>query len=264
LNPSVIGATLLAAVLVAVAVLLGFWQAQAWSLDRARAAADHTKLEPVPLSEAFEPDEPFPADAVGRPVTLTGTWLSQDTLYVSGQEQDGRDGYWAVTPVAVPPPGDQPADQSGDQQDAADDPALLVVRGWVADPADDQPPAAGPAQVTAWLQPAPGDTGVVDDDPSDRVVPSLRIADLLQHVDTDLYGGYAVTEFDLVEKLPGVSFWTGARNLFYALEWWVFGAFAGFVWWRYLAEVRDGALAARRAGESDDQPATGTPVDSPS
>ncbi len=254
LNPTVIGATLLAALLVGIAVFLGFWQLQAWTADREQAAADHTQLDPVPLAEAFDPDEPFPADAVGRPVTVEGTWLPESTVYVSGREQDGVEGYWALTPVAVPQQSGQAVDQA---------PALLVVRGWVADPADDTPPEAGPAELDVWLQPAEGSSGVVDEDPTDDVVTGLRIADLLQHVDTDLYGGYAVTDFDLVEKLPGVSFWTGARNLLYAVEWWVFGAFAAFVWWRYLLEVRDGALAARRLDDLGDEESTDTPVDSP-
>ena len=27
------------------------------------------------------------------------------------------------------------------------------------------------------------------------------------------------------------------RNLLYALEWWVFGGFAVFIWWRYVRDV---------------------------
>jgi surfeit locus 1 family protein len=29
---------------------------------------------------------------------------------------------------------------------------------------------------------------------------------------------------------------TGLRNLLYAFQWWVFGAFAIFMWWRWLME----------------------------
>jgi hypothetical protein len=45
--------------------------------------------------------------------------------------------------------------------------------------------------------------------------------------------------------MPEASFTTGLRNLLYALEWWVFGLLAIYVWWRY---VRD-ALRADAAGE---------------
>ena len=99
-------------------------------------------------------------------------------MFVSGREQDGRDGYWMVTPLAI---------------GGADRPALPVVLGWVADPASAPAPPEGSADLVGWLQPPEG-TGAVDDDPGDDVLPQLRIADLVQHVDQDLYGGYAVAQ----------------------------------------------------------------------
>ena len=36
---------------------------------------------------------------------------------------------------------------------------------------------------------------------------------------------------------------TALRNLLYAVEWWVFGAFAAFIWWRW---VRDQQAAGPR------------------
>ena len=33
------------------------------------------------------------------------------------------------------------------------------------------------------------------------------------------------------------------RNLLYALEWWVFGAFAAFVWWRFVRDLRAGVVS---------------------
>ena len=29
----------------------------------------------------------------------------------------------------------------------------------------------------------------------------------------------------------------GVRNLLYAVEWWVFGAFAAFIWWRWRRDA---------------------------
>jgi surfeit locus 1 family protein len=34
----------------------------------------------------------------------------------------------------------------------------------------------------------------------------------------------------------------GLKNLAYAMQWWVFGIFAGFMWWRMCTET----IAARR------------------
>ena len=154
---------------------------------------------------------------------------------------------------------------------AGDDPALPVVLGW--SPSVEEAPAAptGAGAVTAWLQPTDG-TGEADTDRTDDVVPQVRTADLIQHVDQDLYGAYAVLDPDRtdpleaaatlepadLEELPPPAGGTGLRNLLYALEWVVFAAFAAFVWWRYVRDV------TRRRDEEDaaEEPASDTPVPS--
>lgn len=233
-------ALLLALVLVAAAGWLGLWQLEAWQARREAQARDLTRLEPRPLTEVIGPDDPFPGDQVGRPVRVGGSWLPEGTLYVAGREQQGRAGYWSVTPLAVGGP---------------DEPAILVVRGWTSSP-ETEPPT-GTATVTGWLQPPEG-SGAADEDPTDDVVPELRIADAVQRVDQDLYGAYVVLdpertpeptglEAASLEALPEVGRFTALRNLLYALEWWFFGAFAAFVWWRWERDAR----AAGRAGDPE-------------
>ena len=223
---------LLVLVAVSAAALLGWWQLGAWQDRRAAEAADLTHAQPLPLADVMGPDDPFPGDSVGRPVVVDGTWVAGATVLVSGREHDGRDGYWVVTPLAVPGPGD---------------PALPIVRGWVPTRDDVPTDPTGEAREVAWLQPPEGSSGVTDDDPDDDVIPQVRIADLIQHVDQDLYGAYGVaTEAPAglepadLQALPDAGRFTALRNLLYALEWWVFGGFAVFVWWRYLGDtVRD-------------------------
>ena len=249
LHPRYWGFHLLALVLVAIAVGLGLWQLDAWQTRRTAEAVDLTRVDPIPLDDALGPDDPFPSDMVGQPVIVEGTWLDRGTVYVSGREQDGQDGYWVVTPLAVGP---------------ADGPALLVVRGWSKTVEDAPPPPTGNAEFVAWLQPTEG-SGRPDDDPDDDVLPELRVADALQKVDRDLYGGYGVVADDVAEgawpsgdkavndgtdglapatldQLPPAGRFTAVRNLLYAIEWWVFGLFAGFIWWRW---VRDEVLLER-------------------
>ena len=173
-------------------------------------------------------------------MTVAGTWVGDGTVFVSGREHDGVDGYWVVTPLAV-----------GD----AGDPALPVVRGWAAAPDEAPAPPAGTAELVAWLQPTEG-TGETDDDPDDDVLPQVRTADLIQHVDQDLYGAYAVAQESepglapaTLEQLPSVGRFTAVRNLLYAVEWWFFGAFAAV----HLVALRDrvrgpGTGGARRRG----------------
>lgn len=212
---------LLVLVLLGTAVLLGSWQFGSGRDERAAAARDLTEGDPVPLTSVLGPDDPFPGDQVGQPVTVSGTWVPDATVYVT------RDvGFWVVTPLAV------------DGSEAA----VPVVRGVGDTPSSE--PVSGAAEVTGWLQPAEG-TGAVDENPSDDVLPQLRVADLVQRVDQDLFSGYVVAieptaglTAATLEELPDAGRLTGARNFFYALEWWIFGAFAVFVWVRYLLDVR--------------------------
>jgi hypothetical protein len=116
------------------------------------------------------------------------------------------------------------------------------VLGWVADPLVAPAPPQGDAELVGWLQPPEG-TGERDDDASDDVVPQLRIADVVQHVDQDLYGAYAIAQ-DGVDGLPAADLaalpdagrFTAIRNFLYGIEWWVFGAFAVLIWWRWVGE----------------------------
>jgi cytochrome oxidase assembly protein ShyY1 len=244
LAPRLWGAHLLALVLVGTAVALGLWQYDAWQAHRDAQAADLTGATPVPLGEVMGPDDPFPGTKVGQPVTVSGTWVPGGTVYVSGREHEGTEGYWVVTPLAVGRP------------DAA---ALPVVRGWTDD-LDDVPPApTGAAQVDAWLQPPEG-SGVIDPDPGDDVLPELRIADVIQHVDQDLYGAYGVAERPesgleeaSLAQLPEVDAFTGIRNLLYAIEWWFFGLFAAFIWWRWVMDTTAEPVVAAQA-DAEPQP----------
>jgi surfeit locus 1 family protein len=234
---------LLALAAVAAAGWLGYWQYDAWQERRSDEARDLTRIAPdTSLETLMGPDDPFPADRVGQPVILSGSWVPDGTVFVSGRENDGEEGYWVVTPLEVGPA----------------DAAILVVRGWAPSVDDAPAPPVGGAEFVAWLQPPEG-TGATDDDPGDDVLPQLRVADALQHVDQDLYGAYAVVadrsapgawpvgddalnpgttglEAASLDQLPEVARFTAVRNLLYAFEWWVFAAFAAFIWVRWVRD----------------------------
>lgn len=239
-SPRLWGAHLLALVCVGAAVGMGGWQYDAWQTRREAERVDLTTAEPVALTDVLGPDDPFPGDEVGRPVTLEGRWLPEGTVLVSGRETDGEAGSWVVTPMTVGGP---------------DDPAVPVVRGWLPgdDPADAPPAPTGAAEVAGWLQPGEG-TGAADDDPRDDVLPQLRIADLVQRVDQDMYGAYVVAEEPeqglgpaTLDQLPPVGTFTAWRNFAYAVEWWLFAAFAAFIWWRYVREATSRPAEAEAA-----------------
>jgi cytochrome oxidase assembly protein ShyY1 len=225
LTPRYWGGHLLMLLCLAIAIGLGIWQYDAWSTRRAAEARDISNAAPVQLSEVMGGDDPFPGAQLGRPVAFTGRWLTADPLYVADRWLDGRKGYWVVTPVLV----------DGTRS------AMPVVRGWTAEPRS--APVSGTAQVTGWLQPSEG-SGQPDADVHDDVIPEMRTASIVEHVQGDLYGGFVVTrdteEPGLAQvsaaSIPEVSSTTALRNLLYAIEWWVFGGFAVFIWWRWCRD----------------------------
>jgi cytochrome oxidase assembly protein ShyY1 len=236
-SPRLWGAHLLALVLLAATIGLGLWQLGTWRDHRTDRQHDATKSAARPLTDVMGPDDPFPGLMTGHPVTLSGTWVPGGTVYVSGREHGG---YWVVTPVAVGGPGE---------------PAMPVVRGWVRDPGDAPQPPTGSVALTGWLQPPEGSDDVGDDDPTDDVLPQLRIADLIQHVDQDLYGAYVVDREPAdgmrraaLAQLPGAGTFTGLRNFLYGLEWWVFGGFVVYIWWKHVQEVTAAAAGDGAAG----------------
>lgn len=255
LAPRRLGGHLLALVLVAAALGLGWWQLQSWQAARAAEAQDLSAADPVPLDDALGPDEAFMQDAVGQPVTIEGTWLPGSTVLVSGRVVDDVEGWWVATPVAVGSP---------------DGSAVYVVRGWTGDREDVPPPPTGEVDLVATLQPPEG-TGAADEVPGDDELPQLRPADLVQQVDQDLYGGYAVVvdpaaspggppaaaglEPAALEQLPEAGASTALRNALYALEWVLFALFAGFVWWRWTRDVVQ-ATDEDAPAEGDPEPTT--------
>lgn len=259
LRPRVWPLHLIGVVAVAVALSLGLWQYGAWQAHRERAAAEVVEQDPVPLADLLVPGDGFPGADVGAPAEVAGTWRDDLTFLVDDRRVDGEVGSWVVTPVAT---------------DDGDGALLPVVRGWTADP-DDVPAATGTVTGVGWLQPGEG-TGAVDEDPTDRVLPQLRLADVVRLVDADIYPGYLVLDIDgetgvaaanaaadglravTPDQVPEVAPNTSLRNLLYAIEWWVFAAFAAFVWWRF---ARDEVERARRADPLPDDGGEEGPTD---
>ena len=241
------GVHLLMVAAVVATILLGRWQYGVWRDHRSDSSTAVTREAPVPLDDVLGPDAAFPDGGVGRPVVVDGRWDPERTVLVSDKERDGRTGSWVVTPVVT-----------------ASGSAVPVVRGWTDQPDQSPSAPAGRAALVGLLQPSE-DTGAVDDDPSDDVLPELSTTDLLPRAPYDLYGGYVVATHRQVPgetaatgmtglaavtpaHLPGADASTALRNLLYAFQWWVFGAFAIFMWWRWLQEDVLGARPSPHAG----------------
>ncbi|MGL5826573.1 MAG: SURF1 family protein [Nocardioides sp.] len=229
--PRFLAVHVVALTLAGIAGWLGSWQYTAWQVERATQSRVLADDDPVALDAVLGPDDPFPGRDSGRPVRVSGQWLPAATVVISGRARaagEPANGYWIVTPVSV----------------GGTEAAFPVVLGWTADPADVSLAPTGSADVVALLQP-PESGGAADADPTDNIAATLSIAVLVQQLDRDAYGGFGIVS-EPVEGLVAVpagrttrSSWsTGLRNIFYAVEWWFFGGFALFVWWRYLRDER--------------------------
>jgi cytochrome oxidase assembly protein ShyY1 len=209
---------------VAAAGWLGWWQFGAWQAHRDAAQRDLTHATPIPLAEALGPDDPLTGDHLGQPVTIKGTWLPQQVAV------ERPTGLWVVGLLET---------DSGA--------AIPVVRGWQSGPVLPSAPS-GEGNITGWLQPsqdAAPNVGTL----AEGVLPALRIADLVQLVDGDLYGAYVVADHSkgqdvgwqglrqahLVQQ-PSAGSWAGLRNLFYGVEWWFFAGFAIFLWIKWMRD----------------------------
>lgn len=243
-RPSLLGLHVLAVVALAACVAGGLWQLGAYDARQEHERADRQDVPTVPLAEVWSPGEPFDATLNHRPVTVTGTFgPASEQVWVSGRTQDGQDGFWLLAPLEL----------SGDD-------ALLVVRGF--SPEAGEPPSvpAGEVELDVVLEPGEGSSAGLD---ADRVIDTVRVPTLVNELPYQLFPGFGISTTPAVAAGlplavtpdPDVSWTVGLRNLAYSLQWWVFGAFAAFMWWRICREqVEDVQAREQERAPSDAEP----------
>ena len=223
--------TLTALLLVAAFVLLGFWQ-----LSRADAfLGDAPDPSPVALSTLSTPTGTLPDGAVGRRVTITGTYDAEHGFLVPDRSADGGrgTGYWVVGLLRLP-------DGSG----------VCVVRGWAAGTAPDLL-AVPTGTVTvngrvAASEPADGGR------PPGAALPVGQLAavnpvNLLDAVTYPVHDGYVVassqspTSAAALEPVHADPPGTAVPGFFlqhlgYVGLWWLFAVFVVAFWIRILRD----------------------------
>jgi surfeit locus 1 family protein len=228
-----------ALVLVAAMVVLGLWQLGVYDDHQQDDAQAKLQRPAEPLTQVLGPDDAFPGDAVSQPVRVTGRYLPGQQFEVhNGSTLEVRRA--VVTPLQV----------SG----APGGSAVLVVRG---EGGYDEKPPAGEVSLTGVLEPSDSTGSGLDER---RVTDNIRIAALVQRVEPDLYSGYVIlTSSDPADSLepirapsPAASRWAGIRNLLYAIQWWAFAAFVGFMWWRMVTDPPPGSADDSGAGDGGD------------
>ena len=237
LKPRWLGLFALLLVIIAACTQLGLWQlhvAQDKGLRDALQKAHEAR--PALIDTVVRPHEAFPNPQSNRAVTATGTYAASDQFLVGPRRLGGRTGYWVVTPLDVTETGAR----------------LAVVRGFVTgtttpiEPpagavsvdgslAPGEAPATAPTGVTAWPQPARG---------------SIDFSLLVNEWPGELYNAFVFAQGEKTAAGVGIPAATGLervpppevtgglkwRNAAYALQWWIFGGFAAFMWFRMVRE----------------------------
>ncbi|WP_062293789.1 SURF1 family protein [Demequina phytophila] len=227
----VISAVLIALLAVGVCGALGWWQ---WT--RASTTGRTVQPEPaVPLAEVLLPAESAGL-AYGRQVTVTGTWADEDAAVVTGREVDGAAAEMLVRPLTVP------ADQTGTGEDAT----LAVVVGWRPEGdvagVDDAPGTQATIEGYLRAPEASAASSTPTTDPAEGTFWSSAMAtsELAQTWPAPLYSALLVSydgteTWTALEPLPPTTE-LNFRSAAYALEWWLFGAFALFITVRWIRD----------------------------
>jgi len=219
---------------------LGSWQ---WSRaeQSASPASSPTGADggsPTSLDDVYSPGEPVPVASVGDRIRVVGEYRSVDQLLVPQRELDDQLGYWVVTPLEM------------------DDGSIIpVVRGWTAEPSATADAPTGKVVVIGVLEASESQAqrgGLPELLPVGQVG-AVSSAELLSLWEGDLYQGFVLLDDQRPRstlaavppaELAADSGWSW-QNLAYAIQWWLFAAFAVFLWWRMFqadwADRKNGA-----------------------
>ena len=209
---------------VVVSIVLGRWQ---WDrtqdiLSAERAAA----AEAIALSQLTDDDGTWDNADIGRKVILEGQF-TDDELLLPNREYQGDAGTWTITRF-----------QLEDQRSVA------VVRGWLPNGVTSPPIRQEPTRVEGVLHP----NEAFYEGANESQIVTVDASALADEWGADLIDGYVMAqELDPVllaadapapvivpptVQVGDVAF--PLQNFFYAIQWWIFAAFAVFVYGRWL------------------------------
>jgi cytochrome oxidase assembly protein ShyY1 len=230
------------ALLLALGIAAAFAALGQWQIERAveQATVEVAPTEEVrPFAGLVEPDSPTPQLATGQMVEVSGTFVPGDTVLVDGRLNDGVPGTWVVAHLEVV---DAPAG------------GLPIALGWAADRADaeaalaDFEAQAGEEPVTLTGRFLPSEAPMLPDEDADpHAMQTVAVAQLINlwadYDDRPAYFGY-VTAADPFDGLTAISSPPPEQevelnwlNIFYAVEWAVFAAFAVYLWYRLVKDA---------------------------
>jgi cytochrome oxidase assembly protein ShyY1 len=209
---------------IAISVVLGRWQ---WDRTQDILAAERAAAaEPAQISEVLNDDGTWSNSEIGRTVILDGEFTS-DEILIPNREYQGEPGTWTVTRFQL------------DNQAS-----IAVVRGWLPNGEISPPIRREPARIEGVLHPSEAfyeganETQII-------TVDATAIADewntslidgyvMLQEQDPILLAADAAAPVIVPPTVQVGDVPFPLQNFFYAIQWWVFAAFAIFVYGRWL------------------------------
>ena len=243
LKPRWLGLFGVLVVVVVACAQLGLWQLHvAQDKGLADALRKAHEARPALLDTVIRPHQVFPNPQSGRAVTAVGEYAASDQVLVGPRRLEGRTGFWVVTPLVVEETGAR----------------IAVVRGFATDATRPLLPPAGAVSVDGSLAPGESPATAPSGLPAlpQEARGSVDLAVLVNEWPGELYNAFVFAQSERsstgagiavptdLERVPPPEATGGLkwRNAAYAVQWWVFAAFAAFMWVRMVREdaQRDG------------------------
>lgn len=209
---------------IAVSIVLGRWQ---WDRTQDILAAERAAAsEPIQLAELINDDGAWSSSDIGRTVIVDGEF-TEDELLLPNREYQGQAGTWTVTRFELD-------DRS----------SIAVVRGWLPTGEVSPPIRTEPTIITGVLHP---NEAFYEGANQEQII-TVDANALTREWNTPLTDGYVM----LQDQDPSLLAADAAapvivpptvqvgdvpfplQNFFYAIQWWIFAAFAIFVYARWL------------------------------
>lgn len=209
---------------VAVSVVLGRWQ---WDRTQDILAAERAAASaPIDLRELIDDDGTWSNADIGRKVILDGSFTG-DELLLPNREYQTQAGTWTITRFQLD-----------------DGRSVAVVRGWLPNDVTSPPIRQEPTTIEGVLHP---NEAFYEGANQEQIITVVAPA-LAAVWNTELIDGYVMLQRQdpilLAADAPApvivpptvqvgdVPF--PLQNFFYAIQWWIFAAFAIFVYVRWL------------------------------
>lgn len=229
-RPRWIGLFALLVAVVVACTMLGMWQlGVAQDKGRAEVVAAAGSLPREPLADVTTPHAPFEADFSNRRVSVQGRYDADHQILVVDRRLDGRVGSWVVTPLLT------------------DKGTLAVLRGFVpGTPTTPPPPPVGTVSLLGTL--GPGESPQSGSNLQGQQRRAVDLAALVNEWPGDLYNVVLLASSETVDGTsiepaaegltrvppPELPSQLDFKNAAYAVQWWVFGLFAIWMWWKII------------------------------